>query len=162
MLQMPKWLQDLEPEIEDQDRATVETEMGEGEVVLGELPEDLRALFFIRRVMYRKMKELHAEHKEFCTGEGGPACEAFETQTMRLRDQHDLVERLFWRSVREQFEGVTATLGLRSDWQVVTCPDDDDEPSILDIFGGGRLVVMTSTMPFGLRTDRPFGTRHGH
>lgn len=159
MLQVPKWLLGLETEIEDQDREPIASEMEDGEEVVGELPEELRTFLFIRRVLYRRMKKLHEKHKEFCTGEGGPACDEYDSQMIRLRDQHDAVDSLFWRSERELFDGLVGSdIAIREGWKVVNCPKEENPGiSTLNLFGGGVAIVVSGGTPFdGIRG------RHSH
>jgi hypothetical protein len=116
----------------------IEDEVGEGEIVLGVLPEDLRAAYLLE-VELRQGEEL----EEFVFGKPADMTllGGFLEERTRAILMADLLNELFSRGVRAVFCDATSDLDLRAGWQVVKLPEEEAEEVTVDCMYTGEFSV---------------------
>lgn len=121
-----------------------QSEVEEGEVVIGTLPDNLK-LFW--GVLCEESKELDALHNRI-RGQVREDEEAAKKNAKALVQEHGLghlnhefIHNCFWHSVRLAFPKhcCAPEIGLRKDWQVVVCRLE--MPSIIAISSSAILVL---------------------
>ncbi|MBU0612455.1 hypothetical protein KKB10_00410 [Patescibacteria group bacterium] len=159
MLPIPQWILDLQQEITEDDRQLPDKEAGGDEEVLGPIPDELQKLFMVQMVLVRKMEELHAEHHTACpaTGRGHRTDCQFTSEMEHLDNRLDAIRELFWKYLEVFFDCYDGTIAIRNGWQAVKFPIEEVRSgiSLFDLLDDGSMVIMESTMPFGIRTDDP-------
>jgi hypothetical protein len=99
--------------------------VAEDEKVIGEVPENLRNFLGYYLHLGDRIKELAIEHeKAHEDPEHYPeTCKKIFDEVSEIKENTDLLSRIFWRSLRECL-GITANfIGLREGWKVVECPE---------------------------------------
>ncbi len=141
----------------------------EGETVLGELSDELKALFTLLHHSTDEIRTIHGELEaafkaKLLSGNLDDLdpdkikAELGEKFQLRHREAHArnaIIDKAFWYGVREQYPDNEKfnTVAIRAAGQVVAfnAPEEEDGCSPLDIFGGGAHGIMiVSSMPFGL------------
>ncbi|MFA6272034.1 MAG: hypothetical protein WC693_02900 [Patescibacteria group bacterium] len=127
---MPQWVSELETESTAEDRQPIEAEFKVGgDEELGDVPDELQLLFCLRRVLSRKISACQMEYRHVCGRQDGWSCQCYQAQVLLLTKQRNLLNQLFWLSLRMHFGIHEGFVGLRSDWKAVRCPEMDPEES---------------------------------
>lgn len=146
-----KWLRDLIARIEgfsseeakDQEPST---DIEEGEKVIGEVPADLRNLFLYGRAVVERLNVMKRDHKKEHDDPNHTeeACEKFASSAAALMDEIEVVEKAFWRGLREELKFSADGVGVRKGWAVVEMPEE--KPSsvieVISISGGGSIADL--------------------
>jgi hypothetical protein len=145
-MQMPRWVLEAEARITDKDRELENLPFKEGDEDLGEVPEELRQMYYIRNLLLREANEFYHAHRKVCQ-DLECSCEEFVNGMVVLKNQYDCMDTFFWVSLDTMFKAFEISIDIRNGWRVVSCPDDDDENSddldiaLTDAISRGRMVA---------------------
>lgn len=124
-----KWPKNLIAEAEAWTECEPEPDdpVADGEKVIGEVPENLRKfrgyyVHYLGDQMMKKAAEHEKAHED--PAHDPRSCEKFSEEISEIKENRDLLSKIFWRSLRECM-GITAgSIGLRKGWKVVECPEE--------------------------------------
>lgn len=133
--------------------ADPDTEVQDGETVLGVVPDDLRALFEIRNRISRDLKGgCNKVHQLFHEPNGysnlSAENKAVVNDHILGHEKVDILDEMFWYGVKKAIpEAILAAngLGLRKDWKVVALKRE--KHPLEDIFGGGIAIAIPIPFP---------------
>ena len=103
-------------------------EVQEGEMVVGELPDDLKAVYAVlsnsRWAMREQCKTVDRRLEELRRtppSEIKPGDRGFVAEHKLLHKQTEIIGDIFWHGVREAFPGLATakSIGLRKGWKVI-------------------------------------------
>jgi hypothetical protein len=104
----------------------VDVDTEAGEVVLGLVPEDLRPLYvFMNRVSTDFSHAMVDAERARNTDKR----RKYLNLSNKLKAQHEALTGLFWFGLRTHFDSWDTSVGLCADWQVVTMPAQEREPT---------------------------------
>lgn len=128
--------QDLE-QIGEGDLIGPQAEAEEDEEVLGEASPYLRRLWTLATMMQKKAALAEVEMM-FCSVPTPTRIEELRAQVWELTGKAQVLKRFFWIEVNDEFNTWNRlTLGIRRNWVVVVCNEEDTIPDIIKrTFGG--------------------------
>lgn len=123
----------------------IEDKQEEGDVVLGEVPIELRKLYSYRQlqidehnIVVREFGKKRWKDRE----EKNEEAKKIVPILGPLKGEIDLLEKMFWASLRRELNYPDGSLGIRSGWKVVVPKKEEDEM----VHGG--IIVVGSSFPF--------------
>ena len=131
---MQQFLKDLLEEIDTIDLGDGEIqpdkEVAEGEVVVGELPDNLKQFFGVFAQLHKDLsascKAVHGRFEAILAKDrttANPEDVAFVQQHLIEHGRIMIVNSIFWHAVKETFPELVEgdpSIGIRKDWKVVT------------------------------------------
>ena len=108
-------------------------EVAEGEKVLGTVPDGLIKLHAFKKSLIAQAKTLEKEHQKTCKGDASNACKEFKLASCTLDDEIEIVNKAFWRELRNELGIESDSIGIRKGWKVV----EIQESHTLEIIGIG-------------------------
>jgi hypothetical protein len=151
-----KQLQDLLNQLPTVDVSAIagpDTEVQDGETVLGVVPDDLRALSEIRNRISKDLKagceKVHQlAHEPNGYNNLSPENKAVVNDHILGHEKVDILDEMFWYGVKKAIpEAIFAAsgLGLRKDWKVVAL--EREQHPLERILGGGIAIAIPIPFP---------------
>lgn len=106
----------------------------EGEEIIGEIPEDVRAVWVAREEIDAERRELlrKARHLIIDVADDNSKWAALDDLSVPLdllTDQYNTLSGIFWGGIHTfvKVKPGTATIGIRKGWKIVSCPADSED-----------------------------------
>ncbi len=131
---MPLWIDGISKQLDNLVEAEFfepPTELKQGDQVVGIAGEQLRRIYTLMLLLQRRALEADIEAKF----SNDKIREESELKAMRFAENAEVLTRIMWISVKEEFNlWNKPRVGLRTGWKVVW--GEEDTPSISDVLGG--------------------------
>lgn len=131
LAKMLPWLEEL---IEESSRTDPHLPpMRPGEVMIGEVSENLRPLLGAIHHLRRKMQDRTAQYEK--TSADLEEFVDFHKEMDTLQQEHDAVSKMFWTSLRMALDIHGGHIAIREDWTVASVSADKDSTTIVVVDG---------------------------
>lgn len=113
-------------------RNLFQVEVRPNETVLGTMSEELQHLFAFRDGLHKEVRKLTEDAVVECMrrafaevpSENDPEHKEAHAKLDLLASKADVVEKVFWQTVREEFPAATGSIGIREGATVVSIPEE--------------------------------------